>query len=84
MGVNPALRAKFKEPRLWSRSYFVASVGGAALSVIKQCTQQQKRPLTSLAGVSTVRRFTSTQAGRLCLQAPCASPLWMEHYGAVR
>ena len=41
----PALRAKFKEPVLWSRSYFVASVGGAPLSVIKQYIEQQARPL---------------------------------------
>ncbi len=41
----PALRAKFKEPALWSRSYFVASVGGAPLSVIKQYIEQQARPL---------------------------------------
>ena len=41
----PVLRAKFKEPVLWSRSYFVASVGGAPLSVIKQYIEQQARPL---------------------------------------
>lgn len=41
----PALRAKYREPVLWSRSYFVASVGGAPLSVIKQYIEQQARPL---------------------------------------
>lgn len=41
----PALRAKYREPVLWSRSYFVASVGGAPLSVIKQYIEQQGRPL---------------------------------------
>jgi REP element-mobilizing transposase RayT len=41
----PALRAKYREPVLWSRSYFVASVGGAPLTVIKQYIEQQARPL---------------------------------------
>jgi REP-associated tyrosine transposase len=41
----PALRAKYRQPVLWSRSYFVASVGGAPLSVIKQYIEQQARPL---------------------------------------
>lgn len=41
----PALRAKYREPVLWSRSYFVASVGGAPLSVIKHYIEQQARPL---------------------------------------
>jgi putative transposase len=41
----PALRARFKAPVLWSRSYFVASVGGAPLSVIKPYVEQQARPL---------------------------------------
>ncbi|MBL8999409.1 MAG: transposase, partial [Gemmatimonadetes bacterium] len=41
----PALRAKYREPVLWSRSYFVASVGGAPLSVIKQYIEQQDRPV---------------------------------------
>ena len=41
----PALRAMYREPVLWSRSYFVASVGGAPLSVIKQYIEQQARPL---------------------------------------
>lgn len=41
----PALRAKYREPVLWSRSYFVASVGGASLSVVKQRIEQQARPL---------------------------------------
>jgi putative transposase len=41
----PALRAKYREPVLWSRSYFVASVGSAPLSVIKQYIEQQARSL---------------------------------------
>jgi hypothetical protein len=31
------------------------------------------------------RRFTTIQAGRILLgAAAAASPLWMEHYGAIR
>lgn len=41
----PALRAQYKQPVLWSRSYFVASVGGAPLSVIRQYIEQQATPL---------------------------------------
>lgn len=41
----PALRVKFKEPVSWSRSYFVASAGGAPLPVNKQYIKQQARPL---------------------------------------
>ena len=41
----PALRAQYRQPVLWSRSYFVASLGRAPLSVIKQYIQQQARPL---------------------------------------
>ena len=41
----PALRAKYRQPVLWSRSYFVASVGAAPLSVIKQYIEQQARPI---------------------------------------
>ncbi len=38
-----------------------------------------------LADASCMRRFTTIQAGRLRLRAAhAASPLWMEHYGAVR
>ena len=40
-----ALRAKYRQPVLWSPSYFVASVGRAPLSVIKQYIEQQARPL---------------------------------------
>jgi putative transposase len=39
-----ALRAAYREATLWSRSYFVATVGGAPLSVIKQYIEQQARP----------------------------------------
>ena len=41
----PVLRAQYRQPVLWSRSYFVASVGAAPLSVIKQYIEQQARPL---------------------------------------
>ncbi len=41
------LRQEFREcrtrlPSLWTNSYFVASVGGAPLEVIKQYIEQQK------------------------------------------
>lgn len=38
------LAAVYRKPVLWSRSYFVASCGGAPLSVIKQYIEQQERP----------------------------------------
>ena len=41
----PHLRDRYRQPVLWSRSYFVASVGGAPLAVIKQYIEQQARPL---------------------------------------
>ena len=41
----PTLRAKCKQPVLWSRSSFVARVGGAPRSIIKQSIEQQARPL---------------------------------------
>ena len=34
----------YEKSTLWSRSYFVASCGGAPLEVIKQYVQQQERP----------------------------------------
>lgn len=34
----------YSKPVLWSRSYFVASCGGAPLAVIKQYIEQQARP----------------------------------------
>lgn len=41
---GPALKKHYWTPVLWSRSYFVASCGGAPLSVIKQYIQQQAAP----------------------------------------
>lgn len=38
------LRGIYRKPVLWSRSYFVATCGGAPLEVIKQYIQQQERP----------------------------------------
>jgi len=34
----------YNKPVLWSRSYFVASCGGAPLSVIRQYIEKQARP----------------------------------------
>jgi len=39
-----ALNQAYRQPVLWSRTYFVASCGGAPLSVIKQYIEQQERP----------------------------------------
>jgi putative transposase len=41
----PTLRATYREPVLWSRTYFVATAGGAPLSVIKRYIEQQAGPL---------------------------------------
>ena len=35
----------YKDRVLWSRTYFVASCGGAPLEIIKQYIEQQERPL---------------------------------------
>lgn len=40
----PVLSGVYRKPVLWSRSYFVASCGGAPLSVIRQYIEQQARP----------------------------------------
>lgn len=40
----PPVRRFYKEPVLWSRSYFVSSCGGAPLAVIKRYIQAQARP----------------------------------------
>jgi putative transposase len=39
-----ALRRIYSQPVLWSRSYFVATAGGAPLAIIKQYIEQQERP----------------------------------------
>jgi putative transposase len=47
-GLSPRLlRAEFKYlttrmPTIWTNSYFVSTVGGASLSVIEQCIENQK------------------------------------------
>jgi putative transposase len=38
------LRKYYWKPVLWSRSYFVASCGGAPLEVVKQYIRAQTRP----------------------------------------
>jgi putative transposase len=40
----PSLKARYKKPVLWSRSYFVASCGGAPLEAIRAYIQAQDRP----------------------------------------
>jgi len=41
----PSIANRYYKNVLWSPSYFVASCGGAPLSVIKQYVEQQDRPL---------------------------------------
>lgn len=41
----PELRQHYwRAQRLWSRSYFAGSVGGAPLTVLRQYIEQQRRP----------------------------------------
>ena len=35
----------WRTQRLWSGSYFAGSVGGAALSIVRQYIEQQDRPV---------------------------------------
>ncbi|WP_103542771.1 IS200/IS605 family transposase [Streptomyces sp. SM1] len=39
------VRHYWRAQRLWSGSYFAGSAGGAPLSIVKQYTEQQNRPL---------------------------------------
>ena len=42
----PELRRHYwRANRLWSRSYFAGSAGGAPISVLRQCIEQQDRPV---------------------------------------
>jgi putative transposase len=41
---HPALAETFRKPVLWSRSYFISSVGGASLEVVKRYIEAQARP----------------------------------------
>jgi len=76
------LRAKFKEPVLWSPSDFVASIAVRHQALHRAGSRAAVAPL---AGASSVRRFTTLQAGRLRLGvARAASPPWMDHCGAIR
>ncbi|WP_173675246.1 hypothetical protein [Streptomyces sp. fd1-xmd] len=40
-----AMHAHLVFVTLWSGSYFAGSVGGAPLSIVLQCIEQQNRPL---------------------------------------
>lgn len=42
---GPQLAAHFKKPVLWSRSYFVSTVGGANLETVMRYIEAQDRPL---------------------------------------
>jgi putative transposase len=50
-------RHYWRAKHLWSGSYFAGSVGGAPLSVLRQCIEQQDRPLCS--GLRPERPFTT-------------------------
>lgn len=39
------LAKHFRKPVLWSRSYFISSVGGANLETVTRYIEQQERPL---------------------------------------
>jgi putative transposase len=39
------VRHYWRAQRLWSGSYFTSSAGGAPLSIVKQYTEQQNRPV---------------------------------------
>ncbi|WP_375336855.1 MULTISPECIES: transposase [unclassified Streptomyces] len=41
---TPTTSASTCGARFWSPSYFAASCGGAPLSIIKECIENQKRP----------------------------------------
>jgi DNA topoisomerase IA len=43
-GLNRLEQAIYTKPVLWSRSYFVATVGGASLAILKQYIENQERP----------------------------------------
>jgi putative transposase len=40
----PAIASRYRKGVLWSPSYFVASCGGAPLSIIRQYVEQQRTP----------------------------------------
>lgn len=41
---HPTLTDTFRNPVLWSRSYFISSVGGASLEIVKRYIESQDRP----------------------------------------
>lgn len=41
---HPGLTEVFRKPVLWSRSYFICSVGGASLDLVKRYIESQNRP----------------------------------------
>ena len=63
--------------RLWSRSYFAGSVGGALLSVVRQYIEQQNRPVQGtarpLAGLPAPAFTTPVNGGTLA-RNPVAVP----------
>ncbi|MGW3026900.1 transposase [Streptomyces sp. NPDC001221] len=42
---SPAVDRAIMHGHLWSPSYFSASCGGASLTIVRQCIEQQKRLL---------------------------------------
>ncbi len=41
LGIHKAVKRRI--PSLWTNSYFVSTVGGAALSIVKQYIENQKK-----------------------------------------
>lgn len=44
--LRQCYRVRTHRDHLWSPSYFAASCGGAPLSIIRQCVENQRRPTT--------------------------------------
>ena len=47
----------YRKPVFWSRSYCIISCGGAPLSVITQCVEQQKAPACAVPGAAFTPRL---------------------------
>ena len=41
---RPDIRRRYWKGTLWSPSYFAASCGGAPISIVRQCIEQQQTP----------------------------------------
>jgi len=41
---RPDIRKRYWKGVLWSPSYFASSCGGAPISIVRQCIEQQKTP----------------------------------------